>query len=111
MFRQFLIFSLLILLMPQAFAKYELVLNLDNPVDAQLLPTSQYFLDVNESYDFNSIGDIAESEWGHFNREQFKLGFTSGFVWVKTSFKTTGNSGKDVAVKLHSRPCQRLACS
>ena len=102
MFKHFLILSLLILLMPQAFAKSELVLNLDNPVSVQLLPTSQYFLDVNESYDFSSVSDLPGGEWNRFDREQFKLGFTLGYVWVKTTFRTTGNSSKYVAVKLHS---------
>ena len=102
MFKKLLILSLLILLMPQAFAKSELVLNLDNPINVQLLPTSQYYLDAKKSYDLSSIGDLAGPEWNRFNREQFKFGFTSGFVWVKTTFRTIGNSSQDIAIKLHS---------
>ena len=102
MFKQFLIFALLILLMPQAFARSELVLNLDDPVNVQLLPSSQYYLDTNERQDFSSIADLGNQKWTHFDREQFQLGLTTGSVWVKTTFRTVGISGQDVAVKLHS---------
>ena len=102
MFRYLLILSLVIWLMPPAFAKAELALNLDDSVNVQLLPHSHYYLDTDESYDFSSIDDLDGQKWTPFNREQFKLGLTSGYVWVKTTLRTTGNSGREVAIKLHS---------
>ena len=52
MFRNLIILSLLILLMPLAFAKHELVLNLDNSVNAEILPTAKYYSDPQESLNF-----------------------------------------------------------
>lgn len=101
MLKPLLTFILASWLMSSAFAQTELVLNLEKPINAQLLPTSEYHPDPQELLDFNTVQALDPSAWRLFDREQFQLGFTSGFLWVKTSLRTTGNQGREVALKLH----------
>jgi len=98
--------------MSSAFAMPSLVLDLDNPVNAQLLPASQYYIDTDESLDFSSAQRLDSATWKSFQRPQFKLGLISGFVWVKTTLRTTGSRNRDIALKLHhSLDSQRLRVS
>ena len=87
--------------MSPASAKADLVLDLDKPVNAQLLPTSEYHLDPKETLGFDSIEALDASEWQSFKRDQFKFGLTTGFIWVKTSIRTTGSRTREIALKTH----------
>jgi len=101
MFKSLFKLMLLIWLIAPAFAESTLVLNLDEPVNTQLLPTAQYYADPDQRLNFSTVQSLEPTLWKSFNREQFRLGFTSGFTWVRTAFRTTGNTGRDVSLKLH----------
>jgi len=87
--------------MSSAFATTELELDLDQPINEQLLPTSQYHADPGELLDFNTAQTLDTKAWKPFEREQFQLGITSGFYWIKTSLRTSGNQSREIAFKLH----------
>lgn len=101
MFKSLLTLALITWLMSSALAAPLLVLDLDKSVNSQLLPTSQYYVDSDELLDFSSAKNLDAAAWVPFQREQFQFGFTSGAVWVKTTFKTTGSKSRDIALKLH----------
>ena len=79
----------------------EVVLNLDKPIKAELLPNSQYLHDYNNKYVESSVTLLPDEQWSSFNREQFRFGLTSHPIWIKTTLTTTGSRERYVALDLH----------
>ncbi|MGB1309888.1 MAG: EAL domain-containing protein [Leucothrix sp.] len=79
----------------------DLILDLNDKVDKNLLACTEYHLDKKGTSTINSIQDLPNTAWNHFNREQLRFGFTSNRVWLRTTFHTTGRQSKEVVFALH----------
>ena len=80
-----------------------LVLDLDNEINADILSSSEFYLenDRNADSNFASIAKLPNSSWRSFGRDQLRFGFTDKPVWLRTSLKTTGSQPKKVVLALH----------
>lgn len=78
-----------------------LVLDLENEINADLLSTSEYYLDKSSNATFSSTAKLPKSAWSHFGRDQLKFGFTDSPVWIRTTFRTTGNQPREIVFGLH----------
>ena len=76
-------------------------MDIDKPVKADLLPISEYFLDEYNTHSMESAKLIPDSDWTAFNRDQFRLGFLNGTLWVRSTVKTKGKEDRDLLVDLH----------
>ena len=79
----------------------EVLVDLDNPVKADLLSSSEYFLDKSNTHDMASAKLKPDSEWTPFNRKQFRFGLMKHPLWVRTTIKTTGERSRELLVDLH----------
>ena len=78
-----------------------LVLDLADDINADMLTTSEYFLDKSSNISASSIVTLPPSSWKRFNRDQLRLGFTSNPVWIRTRFKTIGDQSRDITFGFH----------
>ena len=101
MLRALLTLLMLLCLAPLASAKSYLVLDLNKPINQQLIPNSQFFKDNLRTQDFDDISSVSAEQWESFNRKQFRFGLTQGYTWVKTNIRTEGNQSRHIAIKLH----------
>ncbi len=88
-------------LISSVFAATPLELDLDERINTQLLPSSQYYIDLEEALDFDSVKEVDPNSWRSFDREQFKFGFISAPLWVRTTLNTKGSRERDISLKLH----------
>ena len=79
----------------------EVLLDLDKAVKADLLSSSEYFLDMNDTHDMESAKQHPDAEWTPFNRKQFRFGLMKHPLWVRTTLKTTGEQDRELLVDLH----------
>lgn len=82
-------------------AASDLVLDLDKPIDTQLLYSSQYYIDTREALTLENIHKAEHLNWTDFNRTQLNLGFLDSPIWIRTNFNTIGNSDKEVVLIMH----------
>ena len=79
----------------------DVLVDLNNPVKADLLSSSEYFLDKANVHDMASAKQQPDSEWIPFNRKQFSFGLMKHPLWVRTTIKTTGGQDRELLVDLH----------
>jgi EAL domain-containing protein (putative c-di-GMP-specific phosphodiesterase class I) len=79
----------------------DVIVDLDKPVKADLLSSSEYFLDSNDSHDMDSAKLHPDSQWTPFNRKQFRFGLMKDSLWVRTTLKTAGEQGRELLIDLH----------
>jgi len=79
----------------------EVLLNLDEAIKTELLPSSDYFQDLDSQYDVTSINQLSNTQWQAFNRKQFRFGLTSNPIWVRTTLVTSGKRERNLAFDLH----------
>lgn len=78
-----------------------LVVDLNNDINTDLLSYSEYYLDKEVKSNFTTMANLPDSSWNRFNRNQLKFGFTDSPVWLRTTFRTSGKSPKQVVFSLH----------
>lgn len=93
-------FCLLLFLVATASGN-EVTVDLDKPINTDLLSSSEYFLDKDHTYDMASVNQLPDTKWEPFNRKQFRFGLIENPLWVRTTVQTTGLQSRELLIDLH----------
>ena len=77
-------------------------LDLDKPINQDLLAASEYYSDTSGVAGFEEIGQLQNDQWQRFNREQLRLGFTKNPMWVRTHLSISGSEARKIALSFHN---------
>ncbi|PWR00680.1 EAL domain-containing protein [Leucothrix pacifica] len=101
MHKAFLLILLLLSSLTTLVSANELVLDLDQKVDAQVLPHSRYHVDTTGSLTLSNIKRLGDHEWEKFSGKQFGRGFMSSPLWIKTTLRTVGQTEREIVLQTH----------
>ena len=98
-FRHILLLICCLLTVTSAFGQ---VLELDKPVNTDLLFTSEYYSDTTAEADFDTVKQLSNDQWQQFNREQFRWGFIDNPMWVRSKLSVQGSKARKIALSVHN---------
>lgn len=98
-FRHILLLICCLLTVTSAFGQ---VLELDKPVNTDLLFASEYYSDTTAEADFDTVKQLPNDEWQQFSREQLRLGFIDNPMWVRSKLSIQGTEARKIALSFHN---------